>query len=101
MDIPKTLKICGLKYDIVVDDNLFFEKGAVGTHNVERLMITLHTQGVNDQRLVQTLLHEIIHAIDEHYMSQSLDEKQVNAFAAGFYQVLADNNIYDLIRTGV
>jgi len=98
MEIPKTVRVCGLDYEVVIDDNLFFERGAVGTHNAERLMITLHTRGVNNQRLMQTFLHEIIHAVDEHFMGQVLEEKQVNALAAGLYQVLADNDLCCLIK---
>jgi len=93
MKLPRSLKICGLDYEIVVDDNLYLDKGATGTHHAEKLVIALHTHGVNEQRIMQTFLHEIIHAVDEHYMGASLDEKQVGAFAAGLYQVLIDNNM--------
>jgi hypothetical protein len=93
MKIPKTLKICGLNYEVLVDDNLYLDKGATGTHHAEKLVIALHTQGVNDQRVMQTFLHEVIHAVDEHFMGASLSEQQVNAFAAGLYQVLVDNDL--------
>lgn len=91
--IPKTLKVSGLDYEIVTDDNLYLDKGATGTHHAEKLVIALHTYGVNEQRLWQTFLHEIIHAIDEHYMGASLTEQQVVAFASGLYQVLMDNKL--------
>jgi hypothetical protein len=97
INLPSTLKVCGLIYEIIVDDNLSLDRGATGQHHAEQLTITIQTHGVNNQRVIQTFLHEIIHAIDEHYLNGDLQEGQVRSLASGFYQVLVDN---DLLKLG-
>jgi len=97
MKLPDTLRVCGLDYEIIVDDNLSLDRGATGQHHSEQLTITIQTHGVNKQRVLQTFWHEVIHAIDEHYLSGDMAENQVRALASGIYQVLSDN---DLLKLG-
>lgn len=97
MKLPDTLRVCGLDYEIIVDDNLSLDRGATGQHHAEQLRITIQTHGVNKQRILQTFWHEIVHAIDEHYSDGMMTENQVRALASGIYQVLSDN---DLLKLG-
>jgi hypothetical protein len=96
MKLPDTLRVCGLDYEVIVDDNLSLDRGATGQHHAEQLTITIQTHGVNKQRVLQTFWHEIIHAIDEQYSDGQMTENQVRALASGIYQVLSDNELLKL-----
>jgi len=91
MKIPKTVKICGLDYNVNLTDDLY-KKGTVGGHNVNELTISLQ-KGVSQQFLEQTFVHECLHAIDYHYNNDGLKEEEVDRLANGIYQFLNDNKL--------
>ncbi len=92
MAIPKKVNICGLVYDIVHEEILAVKHGCVGMHFPETLQIKLQTQSVSPQKIEQTFVHEIIHAISNILLNDKLDEETVNTLANGLYCVFKDNN---------
>jgi len=93
MLIPKTVRICGLNYKVTMSENLYLDQGIVGSHNQNTLEILLQNHTMDKQKIVQTFFHEIMHAIDSHYLDNKLTEEQVCQIGNGIYQVLADNNL--------
>lgn len=94
MKIPKQLKICGLDYKVILDDDFATKKSFAGEHEPNRLLITLHQGDYNKQKIEQCFIHEIIHAINTHYCGDDeLSEDQTEHIANGIYQVLKDNDL--------
>lgn len=92
MTIPKTIKIGGFNYYVERPDGAFVSDGMAldGEHNFAEETIKVSTNGCGDyQDLV--FLHEVCHAIIEHYVSRKQDEEFVEQFSKGLYQVLTDN----------
>lgn len=94
MKIPKKVRVCGLTYDVVMSDELYLDEGCLGTHNPNTMTITLQNHEFNKDRQVQVFIHELVHAIDTHYLNAKLTEDQVNLIANGVYQILADNDCF-------
>jgi hypothetical protein len=94
MKIPKNVRVCGLDYKVEFSDNLYIEEGCYGTHNPTTMVITLQNHKLDHGRQSQVFIHELIHAVDLHYMNSKLTEDQVNQIANGVYQILADNNCF-------
>lgn len=93
MIIPTTVRICGLNYKVTMSENLYLEQGIVGSQNHNTLEILLQNHTIDKQKVTQTFFHEILHAIDAHYLDGKLTEEQVCQIANGFYQVLVDNDM--------
>jgi len=85
MQIPKKLKVGGLRYDIRVctEDEL---PDVAGDFTSNKKLIRL-LKADNDYMCV-TLLHEILHA-----MNMEMPEERIEFLAQGLYQVIADNPI--------
>ena len=49
-------------------------------------------------RLLEAILHEILHCIDYVYNNESLQEKQVEGMSQGIYQVFKDNDLSELFE---
>lgn len=94
MKIPETVRVCGLDYKVIKSESLAIKDGLTGSHNPETLVIEVHNHFAGPARMEQVFFHELVHAIDEHYMNKKLEEDQVNALGNGIYQVLADNNFF-------
>lgn len=98
MKIPKTLKIGGHTYQVVVTSNLAERDGNAGATNAMLNLIRLDdTYPVSRQE--ETLLHEVLHAVfhqmgmNEFPELQQRQEYIVNTMANGLYQVLKDNKL--------
>ena len=96
MKIPDSIRINGVDYKIVytpaLNDGI---NVAYGRINYENSTIELNPERQAHQRMCATLWHEILHGIA---FTMGLDdtmgddeEKIVDAFARGIYQVLQDN----------
>lgn len=94
MKIPKTVRICGLDYKVTLKEDLYIEEGCYGTHNPTTLEIQLQNHKLNEDRQMQVFIHELIHAVDLHYLNSKLSEDQVNQVANGVYQILSDNECF-------
>lgn len=85
---PQRVKIVGKNYSVVVVDKVD-EEDSLGDSDEPSQQITIrrcqHFEAAKD-----TVLHEIVHAID-HAMGMDLAEQQVVGIAAGVLQVLREN----------
>ena len=81
----------GFDYEIVYDTKRLRDDCNAGVTESHYGTITLRDD-YNPQFMMQTLLHEIQHAIGYTWLGwEPLDEKQVEALAQGWFQVLRDN----------
>ena len=90
MEIPKKLNICGFEYTVEIreidDSNLY------GQHNLTKCQILIANDVTSKQKQEQTLIHEILHAID-CAVGTKLDEEQITALSRALYQVLKENSL--------
>ena len=92
MKIPKTIKIGGFNYQVILKDR-YKEDGStdLGTHSVHQLKIWIDREMVQQQQ-EETLLHEIIEAINDHN-DLKLEHNQISGISNNIYQVLKDNQL--------
>jgi hypothetical protein len=95
--IPRKLNISGQTVKIVqkryLNKDLKNQIGrAVFTSNSIELSKKCLGDHVDEQYMAVTLLHEIIHHLDDK-LSMGLKEAQVDRLAVGIYQVLKDNKL--------
>ena len=88
MNQPKTVKVLGKTYRILFVD-LVDDDGSSGSHSFASLEVRLD-KNLHAEVQAETLLHELIHAVEEH-MDLELTEKQVHGLSVGLFQVLRDN----------
>ena len=107
----KTLKVGGLNYQIVYP--YVFETNAIllGLHEGDQARIKISKKFVNLERqwtkIIETLLHEVIHAVDHVYAGNILVEDEVFIISNYLYQIVRDNNLNirksilpDIVRVG-
>lgn len=95
MKIPKTIRLNGIEYTVKIVDhldngiNLAYGFISYDTHEI----LISEQKGIGYQKKCLVLLHEIMHGIAEAYRLDLGDneEKIVDTFARGVYQVLQDN----------
>ena len=93
----KTLKVGGLNYQIIYP--YLFETNAVllGLHEGDQARIKISKQFLNLDRhwtkIVETLLHEVIHAVDHVYAGNILVEDEVFILSNYIYQIVRDNDL--------
>lgn len=89
-EIPGSVKILYKKYGIEMVDNLH-DKGNELYGQIEYLpqKIYLNSKSSEEQRKA-TLIHEIIHGLDEMY-NIGLKEKQVEKLGNAVYMLVRDN----------
>ena len=89
VNAPTKLRIIGKTFQIKTFEPNPLANGLQGFHDSNLQVITLQTgNGFDDAR--DTLLHEVIHAID-YGIQVNLEERQVHALASGLYAVMRDN----------
>ena len=103
MKIPKSIRIAGVEYEVILVPNLNTgTQMAYGHIDFENSVISLsETNGVEHQKRCLTLWHEILHGIRENNgMVIENEEFVVDMFAKGIYQVLQDNGarLFDIER---
>lgn len=103
MKIPKSVRIAGVEYEIILTPHLM--NGAVAAYghiDFENSRIELFdTFGTEHQKRCQILIHEILHGIAENNgMKIENEEAVVDMFARGIYQVLQDNGarLFDIAK---
>ena len=86
---PATIKVGPftyvVKYDVRMDD--------LGETLLDDLLINIKKGLVGDVEK-ETLLHEILHAVNHVYCAKELKENQIRQMSIGLYQVLKDNEIF-------
>jgi len=92
MKIPKTIKIGGLDYEVIVKDRSK-EDGITnaGTHYQYEQKIWIDNK-CHQQQQEETLIHEIIEAINTAN-EVGLEHNQVSVLSNQLYQVLKDNSL--------
>lgn len=93
MNIPKIVRIGGIDYTVVHKENL--NTGgqlALGRCHFDDEKIELASNLQGEQGIEQTFLHEILHAICNHFdLELNDDEDSLDKVAKGLYMVLKDN----------
>lgn len=90
MNIPKKIKALHLEYEVVEDRNI--HEGStelLGQIQYIQQRILLN-EGASYQQKCETLIHEVIHALDNVY-NIGLEEKQVEQLGVALYNFLEDN----------
>ncbi len=93
MKLPKEIKVAGHQYRVKVKNGSWGDDSRLrGNCSSQELEIKIDSNMPKSRR-VETLLHEIGHAIYHEYNIQDEDreERTVTAFATGLHQVLTDN----------
>lgn len=99
MKFPKKLKVGAQQYTIIYPWVFKEEDSMVGLHEnregVIKVAETFRGDRIPDNKIKQTLLHEIMHAIDFYYLSHMLteDESIIDRFATGWLSIFMNNNI--------
>lgn len=94
MKIPKKLNIGGIEYKIkIVKDNSdgMHEAQYRGKVRFSEDEVDILESYSNESKF-RTLLHEIIHILDDNYKLE-LNEEIIARLASGLYQVLKDNKL--------
>ena len=92
MKIPKTIKVGGHTYEVVIDEHLWHNENLHGQVDYNNQVITLDTYG-HPQQLSATFIHEVLHAIDRYFNNKALTEDEIDSMAEGLFQVLSDMGI--------
>lgn len=103
MKIPNKVRIGGVDYDVKFEPNVRIDSRILyGKIEFANSTITISTsEGESHQHKCITLLHEILHGIAYHAsleLPEEIEEKIIDTFAKGMYQVLQDNGqvLFDL-----
>jgi len=92
MRIPKTVKIGGYTYKVIIRVIDKHEK-AIGRGDNNMLEILIE-KNIPNQKQEEVFIHEVLHAIDYVYNSLALKEGEVERLSEGLYQVFKDNKIW-------
>jgi len=93
MKIPKTVKVGGMIYRII-DGYKFDERTDVrGLADHNQLIIRLGNMIDNNHTRELVFIHEVLHAINNVYNAEGLEEDEIDRMAHGLYQVLTDNDM--------
>ena len=97
MNIPRSLRIGGIRWRVKFDDNLNEVNNANGICDRKNCIIFIDSS-LSRQQAEVTLLHEILHAIcwQSGILEQidcDAEEKVVNALAYPLHQVLLENKL--------
>ena len=105
MKIPKTLKVGGRTYTIVYPYKFdTSERVQLGFHEpflqeIKLADINSNGRKFNDQSVMHTFIHEVIHAIDTVYNNNRIQElgdkgeEIIDQLAEGLLQVVRDNDL--------
>lgn len=92
MKIPKQIKVCGHVYEIEACDDAWMDDSEKwGQCDRQKLKIK-YFSGLPESRMIETVLHEIVHAIYYEYDLETArtEEEFVTRMSAGLYQVFTD-----------
>lgn len=93
MKIPKSIKVGGHTYKVILRDYLWMEEGNIGQarHNTNQI-IEIDPK-LHPEQIGCTFWHEVLHTINRIYNNNQLGEDDVNAISEGLFQVLSDMGI--------
>lgn len=100
MNIPESVNILGVNYTVERTNKLVVDKDiCYGSMNTPYSVIKLNMGIQSEEYAKITFLHEVCHAILDHYNVTNNDEDRIpkseealcDLFAQGFYQFMNDN----------
>lgn len=94
MKIPDKVRIGGVDYTVGYEERLMDDdgQGLCGQISYRNGTIKLDPNVQDEQGKKQTLLHEILHGIAEHFdLPVRTDEDTIDKLAKGLYMVIVDN----------
>lgn len=86
---PSTIIIAGIRHEIIVTTDALLQDGNEGYYSFNDSKIVLK-EDLEVQTAWKILIHEVFHAIDEHY-DMKLSHRIINQLETAWYQVLKDN----------
>lgn len=90
MIIPEKVKVLYKEYSVIEEENLHDEKSDLyGQIRYIEEVIALNTASSDEQKKA-TLVHELIHGIDEMYRI-GLEEEQIEKLGNAVYMLIKDN----------
>lgn len=89
IEVPEQIRILGKRFRVRLLAERDMPRDMMGQVDCLRQEILLRSDVAFDEQ-ADTLMHEVIHAID-YVLSLGLKEEQVHRLAAGICAVLADN----------
>lgn len=98
MKFPAKLKIGGFTWQVEENGDVSNEGNIFGSTHTRTQKIFLEP-GLTKQKLEQTLLHEVMHAVwwqsglSKMSFDLNVEETIVHALSMGLYQVFCDNNL--------
>jgi len=92
--IPKTLKIGGLNFDVVVEPHRRRDHGVdtSASENCKYQKIWLDSEAQKADGMMDDLLHEVVEAINCLY-DLALNHQTITTLAEALHQVLRDNRL--------
>lgn len=87
--IPKTLRLCGRVFKLVVERSSTLNRDTLGLHKPWAAQIVIDAEQADEQRKA-TVVHEIVHDID-HLVHCEMKERDVCAFASALFAIMRDN----------
>ena len=85
--VPKQVQVGGHIYHIALSQNLKDSDSNAITNN--RLQIIVINAERPESQKVEGLLHEIIHVVNNIYLSRCLEESTIDSISEGLFQVFS------------
>lgn len=97
--IPPKLKIGGYTYKVVLKERFapaMRSNTGLCQNDLSTITISAYFEEakIDKTKIIQTLLHEILHAIDSIYCGNIFSEDDIVTLEHAWFAVLADNNLY-------
>uniref|UniRef100_A0A6M3JHF4 SprT-like domain-containing protein n=1 Tax=viral metagenome TaxID=1070528 RepID=A0A6M3JHF4_9ZZZZ len=95
MIYPKSIQIGGHVYQIILENIPSIDSESnVGEHHYGKSTLRVATRNIDstqrsEQAIMETICHEMCHAVNYIFCHSELTEKQVASFSQGVYQVLS------------
>lgn len=95
--LPKTAKVGPFNYKVVFPYSFDEDQDMLGLSDHKCLYIKVSDEygslKMNNLRILEVFIHELIHAIDACYFSERMEENTVISLGRAVTQVLIDNNL--------
>ena len=87
--VPNSIEIGGFTYTILVDKDTDWDlRGDNKYGDCSFVKQEIRVVGnMGSEHFTNTLLHELAHAIDKIYLSESLEEREIDGMTNGYHQV--------------
>lgn len=90
MNIPKSVKVGGKVYKVIITDKL--ESGTENyTAEIDYRKVEIRITNTTKQRMEADFTHELVHALLDNLGYSNHDEKEVDEMANALYAVIKDN----------